>query len=113
MTDKQYVAVCVWDTACLSRLMRLGREIADQAGYALKVMLFINVQRQCEESAAMLEDVFQCAKRMDAEMNAFYTNEPMRKLREERAECLVMSGEDGLTGQVRRMLPEKKLVVVE
>ncbi len=113
MTDQHYVAVCAWDTACLAGLMHLGREIADQAGLALRVLLFVNMQRQYEENAVLLEYAFQCAKRMDAEMNAFYTDEPMEKLSGEQAECLIMLREDGLTGRVRQMLPEKRLVVME
>ena len=113
MVRNQYVTVCAWDTAYLNSLARLGREIADQSGCALRVMLFVGMQRQCEENARLLEYVFECAKSMDAEMNVFYTDRPIEKLRKDQSEYLVVRGEQGLISEIRRMLPEKKLVVME
>ena len=112
MPENQYVTVCAADTAYLYALSKLGREIADQRGCMLRVMLFAKVQQQCEENARMLEYVFQCAKTMDAEMNVFYTDCPMEKLMRDQSACLVMNKEEGLTEQLRRAMPEKRLVVM-
>ncbi len=113
MTEKQYVVVCSPDIVSLYRLACLGREIANQTGCSLKVLLFMDLQRQCEENAASLEYAFQCAKRLDAEMSAVYTGKPMEQLKKENPRCLVVRGETALAGQIRRELPEKRLVVME
>lgn len=109
----RYVTVCVQDTACLYSLAQLGREIADQAGCSLKVLLFVSLAKRCEEKAELLEYTFQCARQMDAEMSAFYTDEPMEKLMKDRSECLIMHGEEKLTGEIRRRMPDRRLVVLE
>ncbi len=113
MPENQYVTVCAADTAYLYALSKLGREIADQRGYMLRVMLFAKAQYQCEENARLLEYVFACAKTMDAEMNVYYTDRPMEKLMRDQSACLVMNREEGLTDQIRRAMPEKKLVVMK
>jgi K+-sensing histidine kinase KdpD len=104
--------VCAADTAGLYALSRLGRSIADQRGCLLRVLLFAKAQQQCEENARLLEDVFECAKRMDAEMNVLYTDHPMERLLRDRSACLVMMDEEKLTEQLRQAMPEKKLVVM-
>lgn len=111
MTENQYVTVCAADAAYLHALSKVGREIADQRGYMLRVMLFAKAQYQCEENARLLEYVFECAKKMDAEMNVCYTDRPMEKLLRDRSACLVMNKKEGLTEQLLQRMPEKKLVV--
>ena len=113
LTENQYVTVCAADTACLYALSQRGREIADQMGCALRVMLFVRVQYQCEENARLLEYVFECARQMDAEMKVFYTDCPMEKLKTDKSAYLVMNAGEGLTEQIRRILPDKKLMVME
>lgn len=111
MAEDQYVTVCAADTARLYALSKLGRDIADQRGCLLRVMLFAKAQ-QCEENAHLLEYVFECAKTMDAEMNVLYTDCPMEKLLRDRSACLVMNKEERLTEQLLRRMPEKRLVVM-
>jgi len=113
LTENQYVTVCAADTGCLYALSKLGREIADRMGYALRVMLFAKVRYQCEENARFLEYVFECARCMDAEMKVFYTDCPMEKLKTDKSAYLVMNAGEVLTEQIRRILPDKKLMVME
>lgn len=113
MTENQYVTVCAADTACLYALAQMGREIADRMGCALRVMMFAKAQYQCEENARFLEYVFECAKTMDAEMKVFYTDRPIEKLMKDESAYLVMNGKEKLTEQIRRNMPEKKLMVME
>lgn len=113
MLRNQYVTVCAWDTAYLAGLARIGREIADETDCVLKIMLFAGMQRQCEENARMLEEVFACAKKMDAEMNVYYTDRPMDQLLKDQSECLVVSGEEEMAGEIRRRLSGRRLVVLE
>lgn len=113
MTENQYVTVCAADTAYLYALSRMGREIADRMGCALRVMLFVKAQYQCEENARFLEYVFECARCMDAEMRVFYTDRPMEKLKKDESAYLVMNAEEELTEQIRRSLPDKKLMIME
>lgn len=112
MTENQYVLVCSPDIVSLYRLSCLGREIANQTGCSLKVMLFMDLQRRCEENAAALEYAFQCAKRLGAEMSAIYTCEPVKELQKENSQCLVVRGETPLAGQIRQELPDRRLVVM-
>ena len=113
MVGNRYVTVCVQDAADLKRLARLGRQIADQTGCMLKVMLLTEMNARCEEQAETLEYAFQCAKNMDAEMNVYYTDRPLDRLMRDSSHCLVVSGEEELTGQLREIMPEKRLVVME
>lgn len=111
--NSRYVTVCVQDTARLYVLAQRGREIADQAGCSLKVLLFMSLARRCDEQAELLEYTFQCARQMDAEMSAFYTDEPLERLMKDHSECLIVHGEEKLTGEIRRRMPDRKLVVLE
>ena len=113
MTENQYVTVCAADTGCLYALSKLGREIADRMGCALRVMLFAKGRYQCEENARFLEYVFECARRMDAEMKVFYTDHPIEKLKKDKSEYLVMNAGERLTEQIRCTLPDKKLMLME
>ena len=113
MIKEPYVAVCAWNPANLYPLAQLGRRIADEQGCMLRVMLFVSMQRQCAENARLLEYVFDCAKNMDAEMRVYYTDRPLEKLVLDRAECLVVSGEEKMTGEIRRRMPDRRLVVME
>lgn len=113
MNRNQYVTICARDAGYLYQLAQLGRQIADEQGYMLKVMLFAGLQRQCVENAMLLEYVFECAKNMDAEMRVYYTDQPMEKLMGDQSACLVVSGEEEMAGQIRRMMPERRLVVME
>jgi len=109
----QYVAVCAWDAESLRPLAEAGRRIADETGCLLKIMLFAEVQKQCGENARLLEYVFECAKETDAEMNVYYTERPMEHLMKDSSDCLIISGAEERGGQLRRLLPEKRLVIVE
>lgn len=111
--NSRYVTVCVQDTARLYALVQRGREIADRAGCSLKVLLFVSLAGRCEEQAELLEYTFQCARQMNAEMSAFYTDEPMEKLMKDRSECLIVHGGETLTGEILRRMPDRNLVVLE
>lgn len=113
MTDRRYVTVCVQNAACVGRLTEQGRELADRTGCALRVLLLMGAGQQCADSAALTDRVFRCAVMMDAEMNACYTDKPMERLRNDRSECLVMSGGEALAGLIRREMPGRRLVVLE
>lgn len=113
MVRNQYVTVCSQDAAYLTGLARTGRKIADETGCMLKLMLLTGCSRQGLDGAALLEDVFACAKRMDAEMNVYYTDRPIDRLMKDRSECLVMSGEEEMTVEIRRRMPGRWLVVLE
>lgn len=113
MIENQYVAVCAWNTACLYNLTRLGRAIADEQGCMLKILLFVRMTEYRGEQAELLEDVFQCARLLDAEMNVFFTDRPIEKLLADDSKCLVMSGDAELAGLIQERMPEKKLVLVE
>ena len=113
MVGNRYVTVCARDAAELKRLARLGRQIADQTGCMLKVMLLTERETRCEEQAETLEYAFQCAKDMDAEMNVYYTDRPLDRLMRDGSHRFVVSGEAELAGQLRGIMPEKTLVVME
>ena len=113
MVRNQYVTVCAQDAAELTALARTGREIADETGCMLRVMLLAGWQGQDTDSAALLEDVFACAKRMDAEMNVYYTDRPIDRLMKDRSECLVMRSGNGMAGEIRRRMPGRRLVVLD
>ena len=113
MTGNQYVTVCTGNAACLHRLTRRGREIADESGSALKILLLVRLAKRMHERAALLEEAFQCARQMDAEMNVYFTDRPMEKLMTDNSAWLVMREGSGMTELVRRHMPDKRLVVME
>ena len=113
MNGAGYVAVCAGDIDCLERLALRGRQVADEQGCPMKLVLFPGMQKKCMENGRLLEAVFGCARNLDAEMKVYYTDRPLDKLIAERAACFVMSAGEKMTGEMRRRMPEKRLIVME
>ena len=113
MIGNRWVTVCAGSTACLYRLTRRGREIADESGSMLRILLLVRLAKRMHERTALLETVFQCARQMDAEMNVYLTDCPMEKLQTDDSAWLVMREGSSMTELVRRHMPDKRLVVME
>ena len=113
MDGNQYVTVCTGSVARLYSLTRRGREIADENGSMLKILLFVRLARRMHERAELMEAAFQCARQMDAEMNVYFTDRPMERLMADTSAWLVMREGSGMAELVRRHMPDKRLVVME
>lgn len=73
------VAVCMTDQRDVSRLIRAGRELADQTGGALVVMSALPRLRS-PEAARELEQLYELSARADAQMLVMYTSRPLEAL---------------------------------
>lgn len=112
MVMERYVTVCAENEERIGQLAGLGRSIADAGGRRLRIAMFADRRRSCRENARMLETVFACAKRVDAEMNVYYTGRPAERLTADGLECIVV-GEEGMVGELRERFPDRRLVLME
>lgn len=91
------VTVCVRQTADLQEIVRRGRQLADQSGRALRILLF--QERYVRESGELLEYAFSCARQADAGLDAYYTGDDERMktcMRRGTALLLVPAGDERL-----------------
>jgi len=116
MNEKPCVLACVTMQKDCVRLIRRGREIADETGAELRV-LHVSVRKsQPQEDAAILNELFSLAHEADAEMNILYEeNVPSaiaRYARESGAAVLVLGPDrSGTAGRVRALLPDTMKIV--
>lgn len=91
------MTVCVRQVAGLQAMVRRGRQLADQSGRALRILLF--QEQYVRESAEMLEYAFSCARQADAGLDAYYTGDDERMkscMRRGTALLLVPAGDERL-----------------
>ncbi len=115
MTDR-CVLVCVTAQKDCARLIRRGREIADEKGTELKVLHVCTRKSQPKEDAAILNELFSLAHEADAEMNIRYEEDAPAAIARYAGECgatVLVLGPDrsGNAGRIRALAGSETEIV--
>lgn len=76
MKKKSAVLVCVTGQRDCDRLIKVGRQIADQEGLPVQVLCVLPIQAGGKDCSEELEYLRQTARDADAEMTVFFHDEP-------------------------------------
>ncbi len=117
--ENQCVLACVTVQKDCARLIRKGGAMARESGMPLRV-LHVSQGKNAPgspDSAAILNELFSLAHEADAEMHVVYEQDVpaaiVRLAKEWNAAVLVLGPDlSGTASRVRRLLPEKIIVVV-
>lgn len=116
MSEQKCVLVCVTMQKDCARLIRRGREAADESGAVLRVLHVSTRKNPPQEDAQILDELFSLAHGAEAEMNVLYEEDVpaaiVRYARECAADVLILGPDrSGTAGRVRALLPGEIRVI--